>query len=941
MNVLGVILLGMLAVLVEEGKGSTCTQGITTILKPEEIKSYTWNETYTESYFIDALGTGDMYWIAKSGPSIIDVMRENADGSIPWVRRINSQQSVPKAHVLNNAGTTLWILDEQSGFNGIDLCQIDTSTAVLTSHVTYDQRNNDLSSTLLVSDDDTKLYYTAIKGTDANLCTFDISSLTSSCFSTGTSSPHGILRISDSRIIFFGVDISTSKGLIANIDPSPATATSNWEKLVGIPGGAAVMNKAIAATNTDKSLIYAAVPIGTSPSTTYLLFLVIDEPTGSLVGDSLVSDQACTKVDEVFYFSDRFYVIAQFTESRVLVFDPAEHSFSVIFQSTGSTFRGILSDTLSGRLGLIGGKSSTPIVYKVHPEHLSLNGELTNSSMGMSIATTSYSYSSRTYSYSAKSSSAHGSYGAHPNAPASSTETTLWETSVNRFEEPITIEANPSFPFDNFINITCSIGSSTQISYTLSSADTKSSTNWLTFTESNFSLAGTPPDSAADKTYNYTIVASWSTTPSGTATSEITVNAKSKATITAGEVAEAAAQSQVGVAAGVAVVNSALLGTPPTSLWSLLQQLQMLLLLMLIDEYTPSDINEFLEGMSFAMINFNFIPAADLPLIDIPLDWLDFGEPAEKVQNLGIESISTIVNNFSLVFTFICVIIAHTVLKIIPWFKNKNHPNCFIRNVSIIREKTIDIIFYIAYARLLLEAHETIVVTSALEIKEFDTSSTAKIISLLICCIFLLLCLIIPTFALYLFYNHRKEYDPEKKTPTMEFFAGLRNSKWARFYSFLLLFRRVFFVFIIIFMTGNVHRACIYSILLAFQVAYFWILICLRPFEELQDNIIELVNELFLTEAICYLFAMTSGDKWTDSAITWFMNSLIFNCLIVLGIMISFTIVNIIVKCRESRKSKESSSFGHLSVQEEPTPATENRNIKSQNIARNDSEEEP
>lgn len=80
-------------------------------------------------------GLGDMYWIAKSGPSIIDVMRENADGSIPWVRRINSQQSVPKAHVLNNAGTKLWIIDEQTGFNGIDICQIDTSTGLIVSHV--------------------------------------------------------------------------------------------------------------------------------------------------------------------------------------------------------------------------------------------------------------------------------------------------------------------------------------------------------------------------------------------------------------------------------------------------------------------------------------------------------------------------------------------------------------------------------------------------------------------------------------------------------------------------------------------------------------------------------------------------------------------------------------------------------------------------------------
>ncbi|CAI2375096.1 unnamed protein product [Moneuplotes crassus] len=783
-----------------------------------------------------------------------------------------------------------------------------------------------------ISADDSKLYYTVKnKGTDALVCAFDTSAYTSKCFITGASSPpRGMKMISDTQIIYIGVDASSSHGVLINVDPSSTTPTVNWQKLLSIPGGsAASMNRAAATTNADKSHVYAAVPIGTSTSATSLVFMVIEESTGSLVVDPLVSSEVCADVDEIYYFSNKVYVLVQFSEARLLVFDPTSSSFATIFQSTGSVYHGIHSDTVVGRLSLIGGKSNSPLIYKAFPDHLGLNGEFTTSSMTMS-STTSYGYSSRTYSFTSQATYSHPSAGSgHPNIAVSKTDTALWETSVNRFIEPISIDANPSFAFDELVNVTCSIGTSTPISYTFSKADDQSDSEWLTFTESNFSLSGTPPDSAVDKVYKYTVAASWTTTPSGTATTEITINAKTKETITAGEVAAATAQSQVGVAAAIAVVNAALMGTPPTSLWSLLQQLQMLLLLMLIDDYTPSDINEFLEGMSFIMFNFNFIPAGDIPLVDVPIDWLDFGEPGEKIQNLGVESVSTFVNNFSLIFTLICVIVAHIVLKIIPCFKQKNHPNCVIRNISIIKDKVIDIIFYITYARLLLEAHENMIISSSFEIKEFDTSSASKTISHLISWTFLLLCLIIPTFALYLFYNHRKEYDPEKKTPTMEFFAGLRNTKWARFYSFLLLFRRVLFVLVVIFMSGNVHRAYIYSILLTCQVAYFGHLIYLRPFEELQDNIIELVNELFLIEVICYLFAMTSGDKWTNSAITWFMNSLTINCLVVVAIMIYFMVANIIIKCREWRKSKDVSSFSHLSVQEEPARETENREIKS------------
>lgn len=75
--------------------------------------------------------------------------------------------------------------------------------------------------------------------------------------------------------------------------------------------------------------------------------------------------------------------------------------------------------------------------------------------------------------------------------------------------------------------------------------------------------------------------------------------------------------------------------------------------MMIIDDHIPSDVTEFSEGTSFAMFNFDFIPAAEIPFIDIPVDWLNFGDPDEQIQSLGFESTSTFVNNFSLVVTFI------------------------------------------------------------------------------------------------------------------------------------------------------------------------------------------------------------------------------------------------------------------------------------------------
>lgn len=130
----------------------------------------------------------------------------------------------------------------------------------------------------------------------------------------------------------------------------------------------------------------------------------------------------------------------------------------------------------------------------------------------------------------------------------------------------------------------------------------------------------------------------------------------------------------------------------------------------------------------------------------------------------------------------------------------------------------IDIIFYVVYARLLLEAHENMILSSTLEIKELQSSTTAKLISHIIAWTFFLLCLLLPTISLYFFYSKRKNYDPKQKSIVNEFFADLKNTKWARFYTFALLARRVLFVCIIIFLSTSVDRKYIYYSLMFVQV---------------------------------------------------------------------------------------------------------------------------
>ena len=82
-----------------------------------------------------------------------------------------------------------------------------------------------------------------------------------------------------------------------------------------------------------------------------------------------------------------------------------------------------------------------------------------------------------------------------------------------------------------------------------------------------------------------------------------------------------------------------------------------------------------------------------------------------------------------------------------------------------------------------------------------------------------------PTLALILFYKNKREYDPERKSAFMEFFAGLKNTPWARLFTASLLVRRVLFVGVVIFMARNVDRTIIYISLIAFQLIYFSLIV--------------------------------------------------------------------------------------------------------------------
>ena len=79
--------------------------------------------------------------------------------------------------------------------------------------------------------------------------------------------------------------------------------------------------------------------------------------------------------------------------------------------------------------------------------------------------------------------------------------------------------------------------------------------------------------------------------------------------------------------------------------------------------------------------------------------------------------------------------------------------------------------------------------------------------------------------AVFIFYKHRKSYDPDEKLVYMEFFADLKDTPRARAYPASLLIRRVLFIAVIFFIDRDIDRTIVYPMLLSLQIPYLIIIV--------------------------------------------------------------------------------------------------------------------
>jgi len=284
----------------------------------------------------------------------------------------------------------------------------------------------------------------------------------------------------------------------------------------------------------------------------------------------------------------------------------------------------------------------------------------------MEIQTSSYTFTSESTSLSSiydPNIFDNGPYSIYSNGR---TVTVEWGRKIFKETRNFTYKFDPNTIFKETLVPSCSVDNTIDFNFTVTTLEGQAIPGWIQFNSSAFTLSGTTPELKYGETYSFQLISNWTEIPFTYTNQTITIEVEGLIlpATTAGTIAIATIQGQIAVVGLLSIVTSVLNESSPTSFWAIVNQLQVILLMLLIDDYTPEDINKYIEELGFMMFNFNFLPFEETPGISIATDWLEFGEPFDKVEKLGLDSLSTFINNISLIITFIGLFILHMTLKL-------------------------------------------------------------------------------------------------------------------------------------------------------------------------------------------------------------------------------------------------------------------------------------
>ncbi|CAI2380784.1 unnamed protein product [Moneuplotes crassus] len=358
----------------------------------------------------------------------------------------------------------------------------------------------------------------------------------------------------------------------------------------------------------------------------------------------------------------------------------------------------------------------------------------------------------------------------------------------------------------------------------------------------------------------------------------------------------------IGASMIIATISSALSFTSINSIFCMMNSLQLTILLPLVPEYFSIKVLNFLNGMGFAMLSFDFIQLKDIPFIKTITNWVKYPQTNEYLKDIGMSSGSSLVNYFSLITFIILLIICHICVYLFTKCARKSeHEKC-----TKFFNKLFEFFTFNIYIRIFIQAFVFTMLCIFSEIYSLNLKTTTMKISSGSCIVMTIVCLCLLLLSFYIYKRSFPEIDNDKYWMCKEFFNGVKHGKYSNLYTTIFLILRVMLVALVIFgktIPSFFKATVFYSI----NIAYGGYLLVVRPYENPQDNIVECINQILFCSLTIPLSWLNTKSRWTsfyeDFYIAVFMASSVIGSFVCFIFLIKL-ILSRIKKIKSASKVK-------------------------------------
>lgn len=341
----------------------------------------------------------------------------------------------------------------------------------------------------------------------------------------------------------------------------------------------------------------------------------------------------------------------------------------------------------------------------------------------------------------------------------------------------------------------------------------------------------------------------------------------------------------VGLGAWFSFISTIIKFSSTQALFSLIDQFQLLFFIPLIGVYVSPNIYKYLEGMEMMSYHINY-DFSQFYYLNFLYRYFYFPQSSLYLGNIGYPSGSTVINQIEIFIVLGVLIIVQMFWVLHYWiYKNPIFDSWYKKLFRFAHKKFL----FAIYIRMFIEAFLKFLLSSMIEVNNFDISSGQKRNSLIFAGIVILLCIL---FFILCCVTLWKMSNGKDCSTVDEFFSPNKQTFRSRLYIITYFLKRILIITIIWWFKFLEIKYRIITIALM-QIAISFYFVTTMPFLELKSNIIECIMEVYNTIILCSLWYFYTKERWSKMYESCFIGSATF--MFILLSILSF--ISLFVTC--------------------------------------------